>query len=80
MFSMSLSELTACIYYKMAIDRGLRGCHPENELHIHSEETSDVLPPAAVSDSVPEPDKSDPKKAAKPSNDITDAELEDVIR
>jgi hypothetical protein len=32
MFSLSLHELTACIYYKLAIDRGLRGCDPEGEL------------------------------------------------
>jgi len=28
---MSLHELTACIYYKLAIDRGLRGCVPDEE-------------------------------------------------
>ena len=33
MFSaLSLHELTACIYYKLAIDRGLRGCDPDAEL------------------------------------------------
>lgn len=30
-FSITLHELTACIYYKLAIDRGLRGCNPEGE-------------------------------------------------
>lgn len=35
MFSPSLHELTACIYYKLAIDRGLRGCNPELELEEH---------------------------------------------
>ena len=36
MFSLSLHELTACIYYKLAIDRGLRGCDPEGERIAHS--------------------------------------------
>lgn len=36
MFSMSLHELTACIYYKLAIDRGLRGCNPEGERIAHA--------------------------------------------
>lgn len=35
MFSLSLHELTACIYYKIAIDRGLRGCDPQGELMAH---------------------------------------------
>lgn len=35
MFSNSLHELTACIYYKLAIERGLRGCHPDGELQAH---------------------------------------------
>lgn len=35
MFSLSLHELTACIYYKLAIDRGLRGCDPEGERVAH---------------------------------------------
>eukprot|EP00596_Hydrurales_sp_CCMP1899_P009831 CAMPEP_0119037604 /NCGR_PEP_ID=MMETSP1177-20130426/6057_1 /TAXON_ID=2985 /ORGANISM="Ochromonas sp, Strain CCMP1899" /LENGTH=1390 /DNA_ID=CAMNT_0006999107 /DNA_START=105 /DNA_END=4274 /DNA_ORIENTATION=+ len=35
MFSLSLHELTACIYYKLAIDRGLRGCDPEGEMMAH---------------------------------------------
>lgn len=35
MFSMSLHELTACIYYKIAIERGLRGCNPDGELFAH---------------------------------------------
>ena len=33
---MSLHELTACIYYKLAIDRGLRGCNPDSELVAHA--------------------------------------------
>jgi Lipase (class 3) len=36
MFSLSLHELTACIYYKLAIDRGLRGCDPEGERVAHT--------------------------------------------
>ena len=35
MFTLSLHELTACIYYKLAIERGLRGCNPEGELLTH---------------------------------------------
>ena len=35
MFSLSLHELTACIYYKLAIDRGLRGCDPDGEHKTH---------------------------------------------
>lgn len=40
MFSMSLHELTACIYYKLAIDRGLRGCVPDEE-HLSQREYAD---------------------------------------
>ena len=36
MFSLSLHELTACIYYKLAIDRGLRGCDPDSEDREHA--------------------------------------------
>ena len=32
---MALHELTACLYYKLALDRGLRGCDPEGELDMH---------------------------------------------
>ena len=35
-YPISLQELTACIYYKIAIDRGLRGCCPQLELEAHS--------------------------------------------
>lgn len=31
----SLHELTACVYYKLAIDRGLRGCQPDAALETH---------------------------------------------
>jgi pimeloyl-ACP methyl ester carboxylesterase len=31
----SLHELTACVYYKLAIDRGLRGCQPDLPLETH---------------------------------------------
>ena len=41
MFSLSLHELTACIYYKLAIDRGLRGVTPELEHAQHTECSSD---------------------------------------
>ena len=42
MFSMSLHELTACIYYKLAIDRGLRGCNPEGEKIAHAPHLSTI--------------------------------------
>ena len=35
MFTFSLHELTACVYYKLAIERGLRGCEPDSELKAH---------------------------------------------
>ena len=37
MFSISLHELTACIYYKLAIERGLRGCSPTAEAIAHDD-------------------------------------------
>jgi hypothetical protein len=36
MFSLSLHELTACVYYKLAIERGLRGSHPDSERLAHT--------------------------------------------
>ena len=39
--SLSLHELTACIYYKIAIERGLRGCDPDSELLAHQQEMKD---------------------------------------
>jgi hypothetical protein len=36
LYPITLQELTACIYYKIAIDRGLRGCNPAEELLLHS--------------------------------------------
>jgi hypothetical protein len=35
MFSMTLHELTACVYYKLAVERGLRGCNPDAEYIAH---------------------------------------------
>ena len=43
MFSLSLHELTACIYYKLAIDRGLRGCDPDGEFRSHQIPHTDPL-------------------------------------
>ena len=40
MFSLSLHELTACVYYKLAIERGLRGCNPEAERAAHQPTTA----------------------------------------
>jgi hypothetical protein len=34
-FPISLHELTACIYYKLAIERGVRGCFPDEEFYQH---------------------------------------------
>jgi hypothetical protein len=34
-FPISLHELTACIYYKLAIERGVRGCYPDEEFYQH---------------------------------------------
>ena len=39
---MSLHELTACIYYKLAIDRGLRGCEPDEEHNNHLTHTVEL--------------------------------------
>ncbi len=35
MFSTSIHELTACIYYKLAIERGIRGCNATKEFDDH---------------------------------------------
>ena len=35
MFSPSIHELTACIYYKLAIERGIRGCNVHKEFDDH---------------------------------------------
>ena len=37
MFALSLHELTAGIYYKIAIERGLRGCNPTAEAIAHED-------------------------------------------
>ena len=37
MFALSLHELTACIYYKLALERGLRGCYPTAEAMSHGD-------------------------------------------
>ena len=39
----SLHELTACIYYKLAIDRGLRGCDPDGEHILHLEHAKTIV-------------------------------------
>lgn len=41
MFKLSLHELTACIYYKLAIDRGIRGCDPNGEHILHEEQSQE---------------------------------------
>ncbi|KAJ1412177.1 hypothetical protein B484DRAFT_178253 [Ochromonadaceae sp. CCMP2298] len=35
MFAFSLHELTACVYYKLAVERGVRGCNPDAEWVAH---------------------------------------------
>mmetsp|Transcript_4943 Transcript_4943/g.6803 ORF Transcript_4943/g.6803 Transcript_4943/m.6803 type:complete len:1165 (+) Transcript_4943:24-3518(+) len=40
MFSSSIHELTACIYYKLAIERGIRGCNIDSEELVHSQKQS----------------------------------------
>ena len=39
---LSLHELTACIYYKLALDRGLRGCDPEADHCMHRQEGTEA--------------------------------------
>jgi len=34
-FPLTVHDLTACLYYKLALDRGLRGCTPELEHELH---------------------------------------------
>lgn len=34
-YPISLSELTACIYYRLAIERGIRGTDPDGEHRLH---------------------------------------------
>lgn len=53
MFSLSLHELTACVYYKLAIERGLRGSHPDSERLAHTprKATSPVPSPRPVNGS-----------------------------
>ena len=50
MFGISLHELTACIYYKLALDRGLRGCDPDGELREHERHAEERRRPAAAGD------------------------------
>eukprot|EP01035_Chromulina_nebulosa_P021317 gene21317-27619_t len=48
-FPMSLHVLTACIYYKLAVDRFLRGCYPEDEHNAHSPVVSSEQSPPTTS-------------------------------
>ena len=50
MFGISLHELTACIYYKLALDRGLRGCDPDGELREHERHAEERRRLAAAGD------------------------------
>lgn len=47
-FALSLHELTACIYYKLAIDRGLRGSFPDEEFLDHQEIKPDNEPESNI--------------------------------
>jgi hypothetical protein len=92
MFSLSLHELTACIYYKLAIDRGLRGCDPEGESVAHKvkpiarsrssvvsagDMTEDKRPYGGTdSQNSDEADDEDPSAC----EEIEEEELDDVIR
>jgi hypothetical protein len=62
---MSLHELTACIYYKLAIERGARGCFPDEEFYQH-------LTPQALEDLSTHKDK---KNDWKPEHDETDPKI-----
>ena len=75
MFSLSLHELTACIYYKIAIDRGLRGCDPQGELvaHTHTSPSTGHKDTVGAADGFDDHDDS-------VCEDVKEDELDDVIR
>ena len=75
MFSLSLHELTACIYYKIAIDRGLRGCDPQGELVAHSQ-----TPPSADSKVTEGAVESLDELDDSVCEDVREDELDDIIR
>jgi hypothetical protein len=90
MFSLSLHELTACIYYKLAIDRGLRGCDPEGERVAHkvkpkarsgsgavsAGDTAEEKRPYTESQNSEEADDEDPSAC----EEVEEEELDDIIR
>ena len=70
MFRMSLHELTACIYYKLAIDRGLRGCKPDGEFNAHKARSRELVPEGGRGGDVPD----------DAGEDCKDADDEDISR
>jgi hypothetical protein len=69
---MSLHELTACIYYKIAIERGLRGCDPDGEYCAHYDGTmlnNDLNIDFSVND-----------YPVAGVTQVTDYELDDILR
>lgn len=69
---MSLHELTACIYYKIAIERGLRGCDPDGEHITH------IAPSGGYSDARNPNDIDD--EEAEESGELQDSELDEIMR
>lgn len=51
--SLSLHELTACVYYKLAIERGLRGCNPDGEHQLHTPSATPLHGQSACGGEVP---------------------------
>jgi hypothetical protein len=77
MFSLSLHELTACVYYKLAIERGLRGSNPQAERLAHA--------PRARSHHRVRPAPSQPSQSEPPvedyeCKDADDADIQLAIR
>ena len=70
MFTLSLHELTACVYYKLAIERGLRGSNPASERIAHA-------PHAAASFSS-EPGQQQHKQDLSADYDCKDASAADI--
>lgn len=70
-YPISLHELTACIYYKLAIDRGLRGCNPDDEYKAHWTPSRNNTHAA---DYIPCPDE------PPVCDDLLDDELDIIIR
>lgn len=94
-FPISLHELTACIYYKLAIERGVRGCYPDEEFYQHLTPQSlqtvvDQLPAATtaantnLSSSLPRKNDWKPEHDEEDLNivceDLSDQDLDVIIK